>query len=236
MFFSKRINYFLVHFVCSLLVGLILLGLVFFIWYPAPLASAEGVITIFFMLLSIDVIVGPLLSLLVYKEGKKTLKMDLSIIVLFQVFALGYGIYAIAQSRPAWIVQSGWLFEVVTANAIDIENQQRAEQPYNKNGLLQPQWVAVNDAKNLQNSLAAPQLMPTTFNNLSYAQQRLKQYAEPLESLKQFNEERDIDIVLKKYPTAQYWMPLRTSGVGLTVLLDQNYNVLKVVQLYPWKK
>ncbi len=32
--------------------------------------SAEGVTTIFVMLLAIDVIVGPLLSLLVYKENK----------------------------------------------------------------------------------------------------------------------------------------------------------------------
>ena len=188
------------------------------------------------MLLTIDIILGPLLSLFIYKEGKKPLKMDLSIIVLFQVFVLGYGVYAIAESRPAWIVQSGWLFEVVPANAIDIENQQRAEQPYNKNSWLQPQWVAVDNVKNPKNFLAAPQLMPTTYNDLSYAHQRLNKYAEPLKSLAQFNEERDIELVLKKYPIAQDWMPLRTSRVGLTVLLDKNFNIIEVVNLYPWKE
>ena len=59
------------------------------------------------MLLAIDVIVGPLLSLLVYKEGKKTLKMDLSIIVLVQILAMSYGVYVIAQSRPGLDCTSG---------------------------------------------------------------------------------------------------------------------------------
>ena len=167
MFFSKRVRYFLMHFASSILVAIVLIALVFFVWYPAPLASAEGVMTIFLMLVVIDVIVGPLLSLLVYKEGKKTLKMDLSIIVLIQVLATGYGVYAIAQSRPAWIVQAGWLFEVIPANVVDTKDQKQADPDYNNNGWLQPQWVAVDDAKNLNNGLSAPQLMPTTYNDLT---------------------------------------------------------------------
>ena len=53
----------------SFLVALLVVGLVFFIWYPSPLATAVGVTYIFLMLLVIDVILGPLLGLLVYKEG-----------------------------------------------------------------------------------------------------------------------------------------------------------------------
>jgi len=64
--------------------GIVLVGLVFLVWYLIPLASAEGVTTIFLMLLAIHVILGLLLSLQVYKEGKK-LRIDLSIIVLIQV-------------------------------------------------------------------------------------------------------------------------------------------------------
>ncbi len=61
------------------------------------------------MILVVDVIVEPLFSLLVYQEGKKTLQIDLSIIILVQAMALSYGVYTIAQPRPGWIVQSGWL-------------------------------------------------------------------------------------------------------------------------------
>lgn len=234
--FSKRIKYFLTHLSGSIIVGLLLIVLVFFIWYPAPLAAAEGVITILFMLLVVDVIIGPLLSLLVYKEGKKTLKMDLSIIILVQALALSYGVYAIAQSRPAWIVQSGWLFEVVPANAIDKKDQLQAQFPYHRNGWLKPQWVAVDDAKNPKNSLAAPHLMMSTFNHMSYADQRLKQHSQSLATLMQFNEQQIVKSVLNKTTKAKYWMPLRTSGVGLTVLLDEHYQILKVVDLRPWQE
>lgn len=68
---SKRLKFFLGHLLISLVIAIFVMGFVFFVWYPSPLASAVGVIHIFLMLLVIDVILGPLLGLLVYKEGKK---------------------------------------------------------------------------------------------------------------------------------------------------------------------
>lgn len=68
---SKRLKFSLSHLLLSFLIALLVIGLVFFIWYPSPLATAVGVTHIFLMLLVIDVILGPLLGLLVYKEGKK---------------------------------------------------------------------------------------------------------------------------------------------------------------------
>ena len=236
MMISKKFRYFLGHLACSIMVGLFLVGMVFFVWYPAPLAHAEGVTAIFLMLLAIDVTLGPLLSLLVYKEGKKTLKIDLSVIVLIQVMALSYGVYAIAQSRPAWVVQSGWLFEVVPANAVDVEDQAKAEAMYQSNSFFGPKWVAVNDAKNPNNSLAAPQLMPSTYADLSLAKTRLNQHALALVDLTQFNPKQDVDRILQEYPGAMSWIPLRTTGLGLVVLLDKEYKVIDVVNLRPWQE
>ena len=101
---SKRLKFLLSHLFISFLIALLVIGLVFFIWYPSPLATAVGVTHIFLMLLVIDVILGPLLGLLVYKEGKKTLKFDLSVIILIQIVALCYGVFSIEQGRPAWLV------------------------------------------------------------------------------------------------------------------------------------
>jgi len=72
---SKRLKFSLSHLLLSFLIALLVIGLVFFIWYPSPLATAVGVTHIFLMLLVIDVILGPLLGLLVYKEGKKNTKI-----------------------------------------------------------------------------------------------------------------------------------------------------------------
>ena len=70
---NPRFQAFVLHLAISTLIALAVIGLFFFIWYPAPLATATGVTRIFLMLLAIDVILGPSLALLVYKPGKKTL-------------------------------------------------------------------------------------------------------------------------------------------------------------------
>lgn len=67
---SKRLKFFLSHLSISLIIALLVIGLVFFVWYLSPLAAAVGVTQIFLMMLAIDVIVGPVLGLFVYKEGK----------------------------------------------------------------------------------------------------------------------------------------------------------------------
>lgn len=72
---SKRLKFFLGHLSISLLVALLVIGLMFFVWYPSPLATAVGVTHIFLMLLAIDVVIGPILGVLIYKEGKKVLSL-----------------------------------------------------------------------------------------------------------------------------------------------------------------
>ena len=115
---SNRIKYFLIHLLLSVLVAVICLSIVFFIWYPSPLATAVGVTQIFLMMLAIDVTVGTILGFIVYKEGKKTLKMDLTVIILLQLSALGYGIYSIEQGRPVWIAYNVDRFEMIRKNEI----------------------------------------------------------------------------------------------------------------------
>lgn len=95
-----------------------MIGLVFFIWYPVPLATAVGVTHIFLIILAIDIIVGPFLGLVVYKHGKKTLKFDLGVIILLQILALCYGVHSIEQGRPAWIAYNVDRFELVRKNEI----------------------------------------------------------------------------------------------------------------------
>lgn len=67
---SKRLKFFLGHLTLSSLIALIVIGIVFFVWYPFPLAQAVSVTHLFLMMLAIDVIIGPILGLLVYKDSK----------------------------------------------------------------------------------------------------------------------------------------------------------------------
>ncbi|MFW2176580.1 MULTISPECIES: hypothetical protein [unclassified Moraxella] len=82
---------------------LIASGIIFLIWYPNPYFALFNVMTIFILMLGIDLILGPLLTFMVYKKGKKTIKMDLAVIVIIQLLAFGWGMWSIANARPAWI-------------------------------------------------------------------------------------------------------------------------------------
>ena len=109
----KRIKFFLGHLFISLVIALLVMSFVFFVWYPLPLATAVGVTHIFLMMLVIDVIIGPLLGLFVYKEGKTSLKFDLSIIIAIQTSALCYGIYnKYKESYPEnWARRIVWAYD-----------------------------------------------------------------------------------------------------------------------------
>src|SRR5690606_35549630 len=143
---SNRLKFFLGHLFVSILIALFVIGLIFFLWYPSPLGGAVGVTHIFLMLLAIDVIVGPVLGLLVYKEGKKTLKFDLSVIIIIQIAALCYGIFSIEQGRLAWLVFHADRFELVRKNDIILENIDQVQPKFQNISWSKPEFVAVKSA------------------------------------------------------------------------------------------
>ena len=94
----------LIHLLISLFVIGLFVLIVIFIWYPKPLFVITGVIEPLKLLVLIDVIVGPMLTFIVYKKYKKYLRIDLSVIALIQIMALGYGIYTIHNGKANLIV------------------------------------------------------------------------------------------------------------------------------------
>ncbi|HBA03865.1 MAG TPA: type IV pilin accessory protein, partial [Clostridium sp.] len=139
---NNRTKFFIGHSVISLFIATLALLLVFIFWYPFPLSKAVGVTYLFLMMFAIDVIVGPILGFIIYKEGKKNLKMDLTIIILIQVSALLYGLYSIEKGRPAYIAYNIDRFELVRKNEIASNDYQ-----HNENFGSYPSHVAVQYPK-----------------------------------------------------------------------------------------
>lgn len=115
----NRWQAFAIHLACSTLVAGSLLAVLYFLWYPGPLFVAGGMVLLAALIVGIDIVLGPLLTLLVFKPGKPSLKFDLAVIVLLQLSALMYGINVATQSRPAWLVASPQRFTVVHANELE---------------------------------------------------------------------------------------------------------------------
>ena len=243
---TKRIKFFLSHLIISISLALLVIGLVFFIWYPSPLATAVGVTHIFLMLLVIDVILGPLLGLLVYKEGKKTLKFDLSVIILIQIAALCYGVFSIEQGRPAWLVYNVDRFELVRKNELVDTNIQQAQSQFQQPSWFKPKYVATKFAKDIQQR--NDEMFAEVFSGISIAQRperyvelteaktQIQQRALPLAELEQYNPKTDVEKTLAKYPKADAWLPLKANAVDMVVLVNkESASIIKIVDLRPWQ-
>ena len=108
-----------IHLLMSAVVVGCFLAFALTVWYPEPFFSISGLANIILLLVTVDVILGPLLTLVVFKPKKSTLKLDLSVIALIQVAALGYGMHTIYQAHPLYIAYSGDRFTAINANEVD---------------------------------------------------------------------------------------------------------------------
>ena len=72
------------------------------------------------MLASIDIIIGPLLTLLLVSSKKSTreLSFDMAIIIIIQVSALGYGLLQIEKERLIALVHYDGAFHLVPKNVL----------------------------------------------------------------------------------------------------------------------
>ena len=110
-----------IHLLISLAIAALAATLVFALWYPYPYRDLSGGRELFTMLVSIDVILGPLLTLAVFdiKKTRKLLVLDLVLIGLVQLSALGYGLRTVFEARPVYMVFEFDRFRVTHAADID---------------------------------------------------------------------------------------------------------------------
>jgi hypothetical protein len=136
----------LIHLGISAIIGVLVCILIFGIWYPWPIGVATGGMKLVYLMLGVDVVLGPLLTLIVFKTGKKTLKFDLTCIAIMQALALAYGLYTSAIARPAFIVLANDVYRVVTANDLDEQQLKEASRPeYRKISWFGPKVVAARN-------------------------------------------------------------------------------------------
>ncbi|EXB26762.1 putative type IV pilin accessory protein [Acinetobacter baumannii 1437282] len=198
------------------------------------------------MLLGIDLILGPALTWLVYKEGKKSLKFDLTVIILIQISALCYGVYHIAQGRPAWMVYSVDRFDLIKNNEIYTKNTQEAAKEFQQPSWLEPQYAAIQfalDSKQKNQDMFDEILggveisqRPERYVALVKVKQQIQKRAQNLDVLNQFNDKVLVEKILSNYPQATAFVPLKANAVDMTVLINKEKGeVVKIVDLRPWK-
>lgn len=128
------------HLAISATIALIAMGLIYGLWYPGVLAEAQGVSRLVLILIGVDVVIGPLITLIVYAPGKKSLRLDLAVIATLQTVALLYGLQSIHGGRPAYVVFSIDRFDVVSYRDVDRDSLGRAASGMEMSA-FGPKWV-----------------------------------------------------------------------------------------------
>ena len=117
------------HLLICLVIAAAVIALMLGVWYPGPLFEAAGGTGMLYILVGVDVILGPLLTLIVFKSGKRGMKFDLAVIGLVQIAALVYGVHIVYLARPAFMVFVKDRFELVTAVELEPDELAKAKYP-----------------------------------------------------------------------------------------------------------
>ena len=103
----------------SLLVLAGFAGLLLLAWYPYPFREFAESDKFALALILSATIVGPAMTWLVYKQGKRGLLLDLVVISLIQLAAFGWGALSLYQNRPYFMVFTVDRFEVLAGRDVD---------------------------------------------------------------------------------------------------------------------
>jgi hypothetical protein len=129
-----RLRASLIHLAGSAAVAALAAALVFVVWYPPPFATLAGGLGLFTLLTSVDVVIGPLLTLAVFDRRKPTpvLRRDLAVLIVLQLAALGYGLHTMFIARPAVLALEGNRLRVVAVHEVLASELGQAPPPYDR--------------------------------------------------------------------------------------------------------
>ena len=104
-----------IHLAISSAIFAVLAYLVLYQWYPDFFFETDGGWQGMRILIGVDLVLGPLLTLIVFRAGKPGLRKDLTMIGIFQACCLAAGIYVVYSERPIALVYVDGQFNSMTA-------------------------------------------------------------------------------------------------------------------------
>ncbi len=180
-----------IHLLISILVVGSVAAYIVYFWYPPALMHMAKADRLLMLIGGVDLVVGPLLTLIIYKAEKPKLKFDLAVIAIIQFSFLAYGLYTTWNSRPVFLVAVPDRFELVFANEINANELAKAtDKRFNHLSFAKPELVGAampSDSK-LQEEITMSalaghgdiQTMPSYFVDYSQSSSNLLKHAKRL--------------------------------------------------------
>lgn len=236
-----------IHLLLSVAVAAAVLAFMLAVWYPRPLFEAAGGDRLIFILVAVDVALGPLITLIIFRAGKKGLKFDLAAIAAFQLAALAYGMHTVYLARPVYLVFTKDRFDLVSASDLDPRDLEKLTRPeFGHLPLGRPRYVAAVSPADRE---AKQKLMIAALQGKDL--QLHPQYYVPYEQEvpNALARAQPLELILKRDPEgvrralrsagrtqeAVKFLPLRGKQADAAVLLDAKTGApLDIVLVDPW--
>jgi hypothetical protein len=247
---NSRVTAALLHLAISaLVVGSVFL-VVYLVWYPPPLFQSAGGRHLFLVLALVDIGLGPLITLIIYRRGKPGLRFDLATIGLLQLAALGFGAHVVYQARPAWIVFAHDRFDLIRANQVVERSLKGAAERFRHISSTGPRIAAARQPDDPQErlaiSLSAVQGIditshPHLYREYAEVRHEAAAKAKPLAELRALNpgEQDEVARLAARLgrPEAQLgFLPIRAGKTDLAMVIDAaTGDILGMSSLKPWK-
>lgn len=241
-----------IHLGISAIVGTVVIATMLLVWYPGPFFTAMGGNDLVIILLAVDVVLGPLITLVIFNPGKRPalLRLDFAIIGALQAAALAYGVSVIAEVRPVYMVFTVDRFDLVAANDIKAQELAKVADPrFRSIPWGRPATIAVANPTDPQEQMriiqsalegADLQTFPQYYVDYEkFARQALKA-SKPYAVLRRRHPE-SIAVLDKRLAELGRkeeevrFLPLKARKTDYCVLIDaRNGAVLGFLELYPW--
>lgn len=231
-----------VHLLVSVLVAGLVAVLMFSVWYSWPLYVLVNGRELFWLVVGVDVVCGPLLTMVLWNPAKprRELLVDLGLVAAVQIIALAYGMHTVAIARPVHLVFETDRLRVVTASEIETADLLQAPP-----GLRELPWTgptlislrAPRDSQELVESVdlsaagQEPSLRPGWWQDYGLGLPQLLQRAKPVVQLAQARpaQKHLLDEAVQKSGALEedlLWVPLTSAkSMDWVVLLDKNTGI-----------
>lgn len=185
-------------------------------------------------------LIGPVVSLIIYKTNRRLLAMDLAVIAIIQLLTAGIGMHALYQGRAQWVVfvKDDWRI----LRPIDMQ----PDQAWRVGDLLSgPRWIGARydddevtraeqetrelvDGVTVESFASSHVALDTVLPNIINT-------ARPLARLAEHNSASAVQAILAEIPEAHGWLPLKGISRDGVVLVDAQGHPLRAVPLAPWE-
>ena len=224
-----------IHFMVTLTVGAIAAALIFLVWFPDPLQTMIGGTGLFMLVVGCDLVLGPLLSLVIYdsRKSRRALIFDYAVVGTVQIAALVYGVTIVSGTRPVYVAFSLDRLEIVSAGDINEKELAAARNAvYRTLPISGPRYVGIQIPESEHNDALfealdgnEEQFRPKFYVPYETQLEAIRTRAKPIEALAQKNPAskplleaamRDVSIPAERVR----WLPVHYGDKFWTALID----------------